>query len=320
MARRLHSFRAAAVVVLFAVAAGCGQTGDELIPVASGITTGALTKEDFVQRADAICARMVEAGEAEAATPKARADVALERLIELQGRMIDDLRALKPPAGDEVEVREVLLHLGRLQGAMRALETTEGEEVLAVVAAIGVETDAVARAANRYGLFRRCDAYKENAAIQRITSEPEELPEPMLGSDLELRKPVTAPPPSVLEIRRLAVALVPSGREVLRRQDCAGGDPASPSCVTIELALTDSPTGARRAEIARLAARDGWTQPSPTRGAWPVSLLALHRRDYDATVWLAARNCTPHLQVGDGPNAKARMSRCVDTIMVTGFR
>lgn len=320
MSNRLHLFRAAATGVLSAVVAGCGQTGDEVIPAAPGVTTGALTKEEFVQRADAICVRMVEAGESETATPKARPNAALPRVIELQGRMIHDLRALEPPAGDEVEVREVLLHLGRLQGAMRALETTEGEEALAVVAAIGVETDAVARAANRYGLFRRCDAYRESAAIRRIMSEPEELPEPTLGSAGKPRKRATAPPPSVLEIRRLAVALVPSGRELLRRQDCAGGDPASVSCVTIELAPTDRPTGARRAEIARLAARDGWTQPSPTAGTWPLGLLALHRQDYDATVWLAARNCTPHLQVGDGPNPKARMSRCIDTIMVTSFR
>jgi hypothetical protein len=296
MSKRLHLFRATATVVLSAVVAGCGQSGDEMIPAAPGVTTGVLTKEEFVERADAICLQMVEAG----ATPKARPDATLERMIELQGRMIDDLRALEPPAGDEVEVREVLLHLERLQGAMRALETTEDEGVLAVVAAIGVETDAVARAANRYGLFRRCDAYRESAAIRRIMSEPEEPSEPTLGSDAKLPKPGTVPPPSVLEIRRLAAALVPSGREVIRRQDCAGGDPAAPWCVTIDLAPSDRPTGARRAEIARLAARDGWTQPSPTAGAWPVGLLALHRQEYDATVWLAAQGCTPHMQLGDG--------------------
>lgn len=315
MSRRLHPIRAAAAVVLAVVAAGCGQSGDELTPAAPGVTTGGLTKEQFVERADAICLQMIEAG----ATPKVRPDAALERVIELQGRMIDDLRGLEPPAGDEVEVREVLLHLERLQGAMRALDTTEGEEILALVAAIGVETDAVARAANRYGLFRRCQAFKENAAIRRMMSAPEELPEPTLGSDGKPPKPVTAPPPPVLEIHRLAAALVPSGREVFRRQDCAGGDPSSPACVMIELAPTDRPSAARRLEIVRLAARDGWTEPNPTTGKWPVGLLALHRQDYDATVWLAARNCTPHLQVGDGPNPKTQMSRCVDTIMVTGF-
>lgn len=319
MSRRLHLFCAAAAVVLTAVAASCGQTGDELTPAAPGVTTGAVTKEEFVQQADVICVQMVETAEADT-TPKERPDAALERVIELQGRMIDDLRALEPPAGDEVEVREVLLHLERLQGAMRALETSEGEEVLALVAAIGVETDAVAQAANRYGLFRHCDACRENAAIRRMMNEPEELPEPTLGSEAKPLKPVTVPPPSVLEIHRLAAALVPSGRKVIRRQDCAGGDPASPSCVTIELAPSHRPTAARRAEIARLAARNRWTELSPTAGTWPVGLLALHRQDYDATVWLAARNCTPHLQAGDGPNPTTRMSRCVDTIMVTGFR
>jgi hypothetical protein len=121
-------------------------------------------------------------------------------------------------------------------------------------------------------------------------------------------------------LRRLASALVPNGRSVSRQQDCAGGDPASPSCVTIELAPADRPVAARRAEIARLASRSGWTQPQPTDGKWPVGLLALHREDYDATVWLAGPDCTPHAELGDGPSPKARSTRCVDTIMVTAFR
>ena len=105
-----------------------------------------------------------------------------------------------------------------------------------------------------------------------------------------------------------------------RRQDCAGGDSASPTCVRIELAPIDRPIAARRAEIAALAARTGWTQPKPTAGKWPVGLLALHQEGYDGTVWLARPDCTPHVQVGDGPSPNARETRCVDTIMITAFR
>jgi hypothetical protein len=319
MSKGLHLVLAAAFV-LAALGAGCGQAREEPVSAAPRLSTGPLTKQEFVERADAICLRMVEASEAEAATLKRRPDAALGRAIELQGRMIRELRALKPLAGDEAQVRAVLLHLGRLQAAMRALKTTEGEEVLVPVAAIGVEMDAVARAANRYGLFRRCGAYQENPEIRQIVREQEQAPPRLLGPGGKPLKPRRGPPSPAVEMRRLAAALVPPGRTVLRRQDCAGGDPASSSCVTIELTPTERSTAARRAEIAGLAAREGWTQPKPTAGKWPVGLLVLHRGDYDATVWLARPDCTPQTQVGDGPNPKASMTRCVDTIMIQAFR
>ena len=56
---------------------------------------------------------------------------------------------------------------------------------------------------------------------------------------------------------------------------------------------------------------------NPTPAAWvgPRSGLALHPEDYDGTVWLGRPDCTPHLQVGDGPSPNAAEGRCVDTIM-----
>ena len=310
----------AAAFVLSAFAAGCGQTREEPVAATRGVATRTSTKHEFVERADAICLRMVEAGEADAATLKRRPDAAVERLIELQARMIRELRALEPPAGDEAQVREVLLHLDRLQAAIRALMTTEGEEVLAPVAAIGIEMDAVARAAHRYGLFRHCGAYRENPGIRRIMRDQPGPPEALLAPGGKPLKPRTAPPSPADQMRGLVSTLVPPGRSVSRRQDCAGDDPASPMCVRIELAPIDRPIAARRAEIAGLAARHGWKQPKPTTGKWPVGLLVVHRDDYDGTVWLAGPACTPHPQVGDGPSPKAGATRCVDTIMVTAFR
>jgi len=319
MPKRLPPVLAAAFV-LSAFAPGCGQAREESVPATWGAGTVRLTKQEFVERSDAICLRMVEAGEAEVAKRNSRSDAPLERMIDLQARMIRELRALEPPAGDEAQVRTVLLHLDRLQAAIRALKTTEGEEVLVPVAAIGVEMDAVARTANRYGLFRRCGAYRAIPGLQRITREQKRAPEALLGPGGTPLKPRTAPLSPADELRRLASGLVPSGRSVSRRQDCAGRDPPSPTCVRIELAPIDLPIATRRAEIAGLAARSGWTQPRPTPGKWPVGVLALHREDYNGTVWLAGPDCTPHLQVGDGPSPNAAETRCVDTIMITAFR
>jgi hypothetical protein len=35
---------------------------------------------------------------------------------------------------------------------------------------------------------------------------------------------------------------------------------------------------------------------------------------------LAGPDCTPHLQVGDGPSPSAAETRCIDMSMVTAFR
>lgn len=315
MSKRLRPWLAAAFIVSASVA-GCGQPEEEPVLATRTVATSTPTKQEFVERADAICLRMVETNKAEAARPKRRADEGLERLIERHDRMIRSLRVLEPPPGGEDRVGAVLFHLDRLQAAFRALRTLEGAEVLGPVAAIGVEMDAVARAAKRYGLFRRCGAYRENPGIQRALREQEQASKALPGP-----KRRTAPPPQTVELRRLASALVPTGRSVSRRQDCAVDDPAGPTtCVTIELAPVDRPIDVRRAELAILAARNGWTQLKPTEGKRPAGLLALHREDYDGTVWLAAPDCRRHLEAGDGPSPKAISTRCVDTIMVTTFR
>jgi hypothetical protein len=306
--------------VLCALAAGCGQAQEKTVATALDAPASSPTKHEFIERADTLCLRMVKAGEAEAATLKRRPDLAVRRLLDLQARLIRDLRALDAPAGDKAKVAAVLRHLDGLQAAIRALETTEGEEVLAAVAAIGVETDAVARGAHAYGLFRRCNAYQENPAIQRLLRDQHRAPQPLLGPGGKPVKPRPAPLSPAAEMRLLASNLVPPGRSVSRRQDCAGGDPASPTCVRIELAPIDRPIAARRAEMAALATKEGWTQPKPTEGHWPVGLLALHREGYDGTVWLAEPACVSHRQAGDGPSPKASATRCVDTIMVTAFR
>jgi hypothetical protein len=319
MPKRLRPAVATAVV-LSVLAAGCGQEREEPVLATRDAANRQATKQEFVKRADATCLRMVEASEAQAATLKRRPDVALKRLMYLQARMIRELRALEPPAGDEAQVGVLLLHLDRLQAAIRALKTTDGEEALAPVAAIGVEIDAVARAAHRYGLFRRCGAYQENPGIQRIMRDRERAREPLLGPGGKPLKARAAPPSPAVQMRRLVSALVPPGRSVSSRQDCGGGDSAWPSCMTIELAPIDRPIAARRQEIVALAARHGWTQPRPRAGKWSVGLVVLHRGDYDGTVWLAGDDCTPDSQVGDGPSPNALATGCVDTIMVTAFR
>jgi hypothetical protein len=209
---------------------------------------------------------------------------------------------------------------------MRLLVEAKGEDALPAVAGIAVEMDAAAHAARRYGLFRGCGSYHENPGVRKILREQLES-EPLLqgpdGRPLRPRTPLPLP-----DIRRLASDLVPAGRSVLKKDDCGGGEP--PSCVVIELALEDRPIAVRRAEIARLAARAGWGQPSGrvvhtdqtgrSDGKWPSGLLVLSRDGYEATVWLAVPDCTPRLKGGDGPRPKATAGRCVDTIMVTNFR
>jgi len=262
---------------------------------------------------------MMEASNAETATRERDPDAALQQLMTLQAGTIRELRTLEPPRGDEAQVREVLLHLDRLQAAVRELATTEGEEVLAPVAAIGAGMDAVARAAERYGLFRRCGAYRVIPGIKQVIREQAAwnvLP----GPGGMPPKAATAPS-QALELSRLASALVPPGRTVSSRQDCTGDDRVSPLCVTIELVSVELPIASRRADIAALAARDGWTQPNPTDGKWPPGLLVLHRAaDYDATVWLAASDCTPRPQLGDAPSPKPAATPCGDTIMVSATR
>jgi hypothetical protein len=316
----------AGFLTLGALASACGQAREQDLS-SSPEADGPLTKQGFIARADAICERMNAESLAAAKRLKGRPPEEIGRsAIELHARAIAELSALHAPPGDTREIGAVLLHLRRLQAAMRLLLEAKGEDALPAVAGIAVEVDAVARAARRYGLFRGCGSYHENPGVQKVLREQFESKPLLQGPDgrpLRPRAPLPVP-----DIRRLASGLVPAEHSVLKKDDWGGGDP--PSCVVIELALEDRPIAVRRAVIAPLAARAGWGQPSGrvvhtdrngrSEGKWPTGLLVLNRDGYDATVWLAAPDCTPDLKVGDGPNPKATAGRCVDTIMVTNFR
>lgn len=306
----------AGLLTLGALASACGQArdgGDSSRPGAHR----PLTKQEFIARADAICERMTAASIAAAKRLKGRPPEEIGKsAIALQERAIAELATLPAPPGDTREIGAVLLHLRRLQAAIRALVEAKSEDALPAVAGIAVETDAVARAAKRYGLFRSCGAYHENRDVQRILRDQPRL----LGPDGKAVKRPAPRPRAVPKIRRLAAALVPPGNSVVRRQDCAGGDPSAPACVTIELDPRGTDAADRGAEIARLAARAGWTPLKPSATS-PVGLsdrpashvVAFHRQGYDATVWLAGADCTPRREVSEGRNPTRS---CVDTIMV----
>jgi hypothetical protein len=276
-----------------------------------------ITKAEFIARADAICERTNAESIAAAEQLKGRpVQEILARALAIQGKAIQQLRALERPRGDEKQIRAVLVHLDRLQKISRMLDT-EGEEILAVVAGIAVETDAVARAAHRYGLFRSCGAYQESPEIQRILRGEDPVPQLVRGPDGKIAKTLAparirpAAPPAGETMRRLAARLVPPGAEILRRQECA--DPGGiPTCVTMSLEPGDDPAAARRAALLRRARELGW-RVVPTNDGRAEGVALLRRGDYEAVIWVVAAGCKEGL--GDGPNPKPT-HRCVDTIMV----
>jgi hypothetical protein len=311
----------ACFLALGAFASACGQTRDGDASSAPGADRP-LTKQEFVARADAICKRMTAQSIAAATRLRGRPPEEIgNSALELQGRAIAELSALPVPPADRREIAAVLAHLRRLQAATRLLVEAKGEDALPAVAGIAVETDAVARAAKRYGLFQDCGAYNENPDVQRILRDQQRLRGPN-GIGV---KPVAPREWAILEIRRFAAALVPTGSSVSRRQNCAGGDSSAPSCVTIELNPSGTDVADRAAQITRLAARAGWTRLklSATSSGAPSdrpasAVLAFHREGYDATVWLAGAGCTPRLQGSDGPDPRASSRSCIDTIRVIG--
>ena len=293
-----------AVCALGAFASGCGDARERQQPSASP----ELSKQEFIERADEICLRTMAKARGDAASAKRDRDAALERFVNRHGRMIHELRALPVPAGDRRDVRALLARLDRLQRALRAIEASEGEDALVRIAAMAVEMDAVARAAERYGVFGRCGAYQRQPSLARIQrgSAPDRLPPrplapktPRLGADPVL----------------VASALVPSRREVLRRSNCTGSSPGSPRCAIVELGHGARPLRERRAELTAVAARKGWTEASPTGGRGSGVLL-FYRDDYEATVWVTPLDCAGTTHVGDGPAPQVGTTRCVDTIMV----
>jgi hypothetical protein len=97
------------------IAAGCGDDDDETTGATGGTgATGAAgpapTKEEFIAEADQICRaaedeldQEFETTEAESAT-----DFARDVIVPRQQELIDDLRDLTPPEGDEDQIETLL--------------------------------------------------------------------------------------------------------------------------------------------------------------------------------------------------------------------
>ena len=316
-----------AALAAAAVMAGCGQareteadgaaaTAETAKPIATQATVElAIAKDEFIARADAICERMASESAAAAKRAKTMSPAELGKTaLELQGRALRELHALPVPSGDEQEIRAVLRHMELLQKATRMLVDGKGEDALPAVAGIAVHSDAVARTAHNYGMFKQCSAYQENPEIQRIMRGEDPLP--LRGPDGKvITAPARRPAPIVspaMEMRRLAKALIPAGRHVLRWYDCTGE--SGPRCVIYELARGPKPVETRQAEIERLARRAGWKELTPTRGEWPPGMIQLRLRDYSASISLPSKCKT---QMGDGPDAGRPMRyQCADRIMI----
>jgi cytochrome c556 len=281
----------AALLALAAVAAGCGSAPE-------GEASG-LTRQQYVVRADTICNRMLE----DAKSLRGRSpEQQLKQVLAIQGRMIERLRTLTPPAGDEQAVGDVLRNLERLQAATKAFVETEDEEVLGAAAGIAVEMDAVDQASRRYGLFRRCGAFRVSPALHKLIDEPTPKPKP---------PPPVRPAAPTGDLPGAARALVPRGSRVLSQEDCGGGGVSF--CVTISLDPGKASVTSRRAAYLRRALQGGWREITPDDGPKP-GLLLLRRGDREEVVWITSAACPQG--VGDGPAAAPR--RCADTIMVHG--
>ena len=113
MSRHRSATAVLVVVALALTGAGCGDDDE---PAGTGGSSGgdALTKEQFLEQGNAICA----AGNAEldaegatlgtAPTPGEIEDFALNELVPNVQNQIDELRGLTPPEGDEETVDEIL--------------------------------------------------------------------------------------------------------------------------------------------------------------------------------------------------------------------
>lgn len=280
------------MLAVAAVAAACGPAPESQRTAASGVT-----RQEYLLRADAICNQMP----ADSKSLRGRSpEQQMQLVLAIQGHMIERLRKLMPPSGDEQAVRNVLRHLERLQAATKVLVETEGEEVLGAAAAIAVEMDAVDQASRRYGLFRGCGAFRVSPALHNLIHEP--TPKPKLPA------PVRPPAPTE-DLPAAARALVPQGSKVLSQEDCGGGGVSF--CVTISLEPGSTSVTFRRAAFLRGALREGWHEITPDDGPNP-GLLLLRRGHHEAVVWITSAQCREG--VGDGPAPAP--SRCVDTIML----
>ena len=97
----------------------------------------------FVRDANSVCAEML-----------ARTSERPEAFVEALAVGMEQLAALKAPAGDERKVEEVLRPLRVLVRAARALTDDRGEDALPAAVAVGEFAKRFNRAASRYGLDR----------------------------------------------------------------------------------------------------------------------------------------------------------------------
>lgn len=126
---------ATTVVVVIALAAGCGEGGSEATTDGAGITVsaGSLSKQEFADRADRICAKtkadlfprfraVIEESERSDRSPSAQAAAVVKRvLVPLYRRLIDRIAAIGSPPGDEERVERFLTTVEQ------ELEEAEGE-------------------------------------------------------------------------------------------------------------------------------------------------------------------------------------------------
>lgn len=105
-----HVLRSVVVATLFVVA-GCGDDD-------GGGGGESVTKEEWLASAEAICADM-SAQEDEIPEPQTVEEMAdaLDRVVEITGEGIDDLKALPAPEGDEEVVDEIVAAFEALNAA-----------------------------------------------------------------------------------------------------------------------------------------------------------------------------------------------------------
>jgi hypothetical protein len=116
-----------ALLAVGVIATGCGDDDEETTAGATGATgaTGAggpaPTKDEFIAEADRLCQRAEDEldQEFEGGAPISPPDLARDVIVPMQQELIDDLRALTPPADDESQIEAIL---NRLQTGVDQLE------------------------------------------------------------------------------------------------------------------------------------------------------------------------------------------------------
>ena len=119
-----------ALLLVLALVSGCGSSGEKR-----------LSREEFAQRADAVCRRTNRVTQP-ATTPKTMAGLArlADRSLPPLDRAIRELTALRPPADEEATVRAWLRQLRRLRADVTRIRTranandAKGVQALAVAA------------------------------------------------------------------------------------------------------------------------------------------------------------------------------------------